>query len=324
MIRSIIDHAFPLYRLMNNLRAEKSVHRELDTLATFCTDSGLLSLLNRDGAIPFEISNAAGMNPNGQIPGVFLRTLGFNRNVVGTVTGEYHEGNPFASGRRRVGADIIHYKGIPNQGANQVRKNLESGNNLCLPITLSVAPTPGKDGIEAIDDIIYTVETLHEIVDRIELNTDSIPVPSYTSYTKERFEYLDRVHDLIMAANDVAQHPLYVKVSADLPADGVSDMVKLAKESGVIGLVGVGGTVLHGYDETYDLPSIANATGELLKYKSRGFMSLVEDRGLDIISVGGIDSAEEANIRLKMGASGVQVYTALYTRGPKLLSTMMK
>ena len=45
---------------------------------------------------------------------------------------------------------------------------------------------------------------------------------------------------------------------------------------------------------------------------------------LPIISVGGIDSAEEAGLRLELGAKLVQLYTGLIYRGPGLVGEIAR
>jgi dihydroorotate dehydrogenase len=63
-------------------------------------------------------------------------------------------------------------------------------------------------------------------------------------------------------------------------------------------------------------------SGLALRDKSREVLSafyreLADD--IPIISVGGIDSAEEARLRLELGAKLVQIYTGLIYRGPGLV-----
>ena len=43
---------------------------------------------------------------------------------------------------------------------------------------------------------------------------------------------------------------------------------------------------------------------------------------IPIISVGGIDSAEEAKLRFELGAKLIQLYTGLIYRGPGLVKTI--
>ena len=48
----------------------------------------------------FELSNAAGLNKNGNIPPTVLQYMGFDRVVVGTVTYDQWDGNPRPTVRR--------------------------------------------------------------------------------------------------------------------------------------------------------------------------------------------------------------------------------
>jgi dihydroorotate dehydrogenase len=47
------------------------------------------------------------------------------------------------------------------------------------------------------------------------------------------------------------------------------------------------------------------------------YRELADD--IPIISVGGIDSAEEAKLRIELGAKLVQIYTGLIYKGPGLV-----
>src|SRR3989344_1898319 len=75
-----------------------------------------------------EISNAAGFNKNGTIPPSFLKYLGFDRVVVGTVTHDAWAGNPE---RPRIWRfpeteSLVNFLGLPGVGSSQVARNLES------------------------------------------------------------------------------------------------------------------------------------------------------------------------------------------------------
>jgi dihydroorotate dehydrogenase len=68
-------------------------------------------------------------------------------------------------------------------------------------------------------------------------------------------------------------------------------------------------------------------SGTALRDKSRQMLSafyqeLADD--IPIISVGGIDSAEEAKLRFELGAKLVQLYTGLIYRGPGLVKTIVQ
>ena len=75
-------------------------HKAFIIFCQLLSFSGLSDLLDetRRSTIPV-ISNAAGLNKNGDIPPTILNALGFDRVIVGTVTGDPWDGN---SGRPRI------------------------------------------------------------------------------------------------------------------------------------------------------------------------------------------------------------------------------
>jgi dihydroorotate dehydrogenase len=67
-------------------------------------------------------------------------------------------------------------------------------------------------------------------------------------------------------------------------------------------------------------------SGLALRDRSRQLLSaFYAELGADIpiISVGGIDSPEEAQLRLDLGAKLVQLYTGLIYRGPGLVNSIV-
>ena len=68
-------------------------------------------------------------------------------------------------------------------------------------------------------------------------------------------------------------------------------------------------------------------SGEALTEKSRQILYLFHQRlgeELPIISAGGIASAEEAQLRLDLGAKLIQIYSALIFHGPGLVRNITK
>ena len=86
----------------------------------------------------FEISNAAGFNKNGEIPPTFLKYLGFDRVVVGTVTADAWDGNPRPRIKRYSETNsLVNWMGLPGVGAERVADNLISHGNHSVPITIN-------------------------------------------------------------------------------------------------------------------------------------------------------------------------------------------
>src|SRR6185295_17731413 len=96
-------------------------------------------------------------------------------------------------------------------------------------------------------------------------------------------------------------------------------LAEVAVDSGAAGIVATNTTIDYAL-----LPGARLAgglSGRVLREKSRALFQAVARRLFGralLISVGGIDSGEEAYRRIRAGASLVQVYTALVYRGPSL------
>ncbi len=81
------------------------------------------------------------------------------------------------------------------------------------------------------------------------------------------------------------------------------------------------------FDSTYILnsPGKGGASGlgvrDLSRTVGEWFIEEIKNRKLPLkyISVGGIDSVDEVRHRLNQGACGVQIYTGLIYKGPKLV-----
>ena len=86
----------------------------------------------------FEISNAAGFNKNGEIAPSVLKYFGFDRCVVGTVTGEKWDGNPRPRCVRYPKTEsLVNWMGLPGIGAEQVAENLNDYRSSGVPLTIN-------------------------------------------------------------------------------------------------------------------------------------------------------------------------------------------
>jgi dihydroorotate dehydrogenase len=111
-----------------------------------------------------------------------------------------------------------------------------------------------------------------------------------------------------------------LKVSPDRdPAETVS-LASAAVEAGAAGIIATNTTV--DYASSPHARNFGGISGALLRDKSRAMIAAL-GRELGhrtlLISVGGIDGAEEAYRRIRAGASLVQVYSGLIYEGPGLV-----
>lgn len=284
----------------------------------------------------FEISNAAGFNKNGDIPPLFLKYLGFDRVVIGTVTADPWAGNEGQTiWRYPETKSMVNCEGLPGIGADRVADNvLNYGWMHGVPLTINMMSTPGKKGDELLKDIAYTADRMMMLpfVDRAEINISCPNTHSDDGEFDMRSYYQELVRGMITTVRKRLRdsQELWLKVSPDLKEEGISDIIEVTQNCAVNGLVVTNTTTEH--DKTYigDSPRRGGASGnavyERAKYIQDRFSRKLLELGSDVklIAAGGISSAGRAKERTDSLCArgrviGIQLYTPLIYEGPKLL-----
>ena len=276
----------------------------------------------------FEISNAAGFNKNGTIPPSFLKYLGFDRVVVGTVTHDAWAGNPE---RPRIWRfpeteSLVNFLGLPGVGSSQVARNLESFGYHKVPLTINLMSTPGKKGDEVLRDLEETIKDLRDLsyVDRWELNI-SCPNTHCGIGTNAREEYQTNLSRMLeVVRNNVPyDHAIDVKVSPDLDESGVDSTVYTIVGFRVRAVSLTNTTTEHDPHYITSSPGKGGASGHALYKRAFSVQKMFEERtngSYSINAIGGIDSVEKARERISSGkVGGIQVFTGLIYRGPRLV-----
>lgn len=276
------------------------------------------------GYSEFEISNAAGFNKNGEIPPQVLKYLGFQRVVVGTVTGDEWPGNPRPRIMRFPELEsMVNWMGLPGEGAERVAERLDGYGNHGVPITVNLMATPGKKGDEALRDIERTTRTFRDLtfVDRYELNPSCPNTHASDGSLDARRENRKWIADAVRVI-DENLHPMqliYVKESPDLDKRQVEETLELYES------LAIDGIVLTNTSREHTLYEKGGLSGNALYEKSldvqKLFIEAIKKSGgnFKIIACGGISSRERALERISNGASEIQIYTPLIFRGTRLL-----
>jgi dihydroorotate dehydrogenase len=293
-----------------------------------------------------EISNAAGFNKNGNIPPSFLKALGFDRVVVGTVTADFWEGNPRPRIKRYAKEEsLVNWMGLPGIGAERVRENLVAYGDYGIPLTISVMSTPGKDIGDSLKDIEKTTELMRGVpnVDRFELNISCLNTSSLEGRMDARQEHQENLSWMIGVVNSAKNttQKLFVKISPDMELYFMEGTFKSLLEGGITGVV-ISNTTTDPDREIIPDYEKGGASGRAVyeralkaqksfyeknlreKSEMKIYEKILRESGMRIIACGGIDSREKMEERVACGASGVQVYTPLIFRGPKLLRELKK
>jgi len=264
---------------------------------------------------PNPLGLAAGFDKNGvALP--FWRALGFGFVEFGTVTPRPQPGNPKPRMWRfpQHGA-LGNALGFPNDGAAAVAARLKRDKRPGDVVGINLGKNKDTPNERAADDYVAALEATREVADYWVVNVSSPNTPGLRKLQSRQY-----LSDLLGSVRDKAgEVPVFVKLSPDLDEKGLGDAAAAAVAcSGIIAT----NTTL---ERPEGIEFQGGLSGRPLAPRSRDVLAkLRELTDLPLISVGGIDSAEEARARLEAGASLVQIYSALIFEGPTLPTRILK
>jgi len=306
--------AFTVIKLLPALGVGRIVHR----FTRPRTDLGVDALgLHFDS--PFGV--AAGFDKDGEAV-IGLGNLGFGHVEVGTLTAVAQPGNPRPRLFRLV-ADraVINRMGFNNNGARAAVSRLarvrEVPGRPVLGINIGKSRVTSVD--DATEDYLTSTRLLAPVADYLVVNVSSPNTPGLRG-----LQQIDRLAPLLAAVKESAgSTPLLVKIAPDLSDEEVGRIAGLAVELGLDGIIATN-TTLSRENLRTDPATVAAAgagglSGAPLNARSLAVLRLIRrvvPSGFCIISVGGVDTAEQVAERLLAGATLVQGYTAFLYRGP--------
>jgi dihydroorotate dehydrogenase len=241
--------------------------------------------------------------------------LGFGFVEVGTVTPRPQPGNPRPRLFRLPAAESVqNAMGFNNAGMDALRRRLFRLQPAPLPLGINLGKNKVTPPEEALGDYAALVRGLADLGDYLVVNLSSPNTPGLRDLQNEGF-----VRALLALATGITARPILVKLSPDLDPATAVDLAETAVAAGAAGIVATNTTTEYGL-----LPGAKDyggLSGKVLQEKSFRMLRALAARLFGrtvLISVGGIDSGEEAYRRLRAGASLVQIYTGLVYQGPGL------
>lgn len=270
---------------------------------------------------PFGV--AAGFDKNA-VAVRALGRLGFSHVEVGTVTAIAQSGNEKPRLFRLV-ADraLINRMGFNNDGAAAVAariSKLRAKNPVGLPI---IGVNIGKSRVveveNAVADYQASARALAPVADYIAVNVSSPNTPGLRS-----LQTVDSLKPILEAVLEEASGvPVLVKIAPDLIDEEILRVAELAVDLGLAGIIATNTTTsrkgLVTPEADIELAGAGGLSGAPLKARSLEVLTLLcqhlEGR-IAVISVGGVETAEEAQERIKAGATLVQGYTGFIYVGP--------
>lgn len=310
--------------LLRRLEAERA-HR----LAILAMRLGLAAE-SQTADPPSLATNVAGLsfsNPVGLAAGfdkdaVALRALmrmGFGFVEAGTVTPRPQPGNPRPRLFRLVedGA-VINRMGFNNAGIEAFAERLKG---LAHRVPIGANLGVNKEGADPERDYPALLRIVAPMADYVTVNVSSPNTPRLRDLQGEA--RLTAILAAMRAAVPDAP-PIFVKVAPDLSPEGLEAVVETAVNAGIAGLILTNTTI----SRSASLRStFARETGGL---SGRPLFTLstamlarayLQARGrLAFIGVGGVESGQEALMKIQAGADLVQIYTAFIYRGPRVVA----
>ncbi len=250
--------------------------------------------------------------------------LGFGFAEIGTVTYHAQAGNP----RPRLfrlpedGA-LVNRLGFNNLGAGATAARLAAWERRLPGRLTPLGVNLGKSAVTPLEsataDYVASLDLLWPYADYVVVNVSS-PNTRGLRRLQER-ERLEKILAALLARGH--RRPLLVKVSPDLEPEALDEVVDVARELRLDGLVVANTTV-----SRTGLASPATAllregglSGRPLRARSTALVRRAAARAegaLAIIGVGGVSDAAGAWEKLRAGASLVQLYTGLVYGGPAI------
>jgi dihydroorotate dehydrogenase len=282
-------------------------------------------------AFPTPVGLAAGLDKNG----VAIDTLaacGFSHVEIGTVTGRPQPGNPKPRLFRLPGDKaIINRMGFNNDGAAAVAERLAGRYTVRRPacvlgINLGKSKLVAND--QALDDYRQSIALLARHADYLVINVSSPNTPGLRDLQAEAAlrPLLRGVRTCVDGERAERTLPLLLKIAPDLDDTGIDAATDVALECGCDGIIATNTTItrrgLSVSARRIDAIGAGGLSGAPLRARAQAVLARVARRvnaRIPIIGVGGIDSAQAAWERICLGASLVQVYSALVYHGPGLI-----
>lgn len=278
-----------------------------------------------------------------------LEALGFGYVEIGTVTPLPQAGNEkprlFRLPKDKA---LINRMGFNNDGVKvivdrlrqwRVRQSSMVNGQSNSPLTIHhshfiIGGNIGKNKVtpneDAWKDYEICFKELHPYVDYFVVNVSSPNTPGLRELQeKESLRKILRHLQMINNGKAVAK-PIFLKIAPDLTTEQLDDVIDLALEIQLDGLVATNTTIdREGLEHNFDIGAkqTGGLSGKPLKKRSTEVVNYIFEKTkgeIPIIASGGIFTGEDANEKFQAGASLVQVWTGFIYEGPAIVKKICR
>jgi len=266
-----------------------------------------------------------------------LEALGFGFVEIGTVTPRPQSGNEKPRlFRLQKDKALINRMGFNNDGVDVIAKRLKKwrqqnfkfhpakgGTNLKLIIGGNIGKNKMTPNEEAWKDYEICFRALHPYVDFFVVNVSSPNTPALRELQEK--DALKKILTHLQALNSdfEIQRPILLKIAPDLSWEQINDVIDLAKEINLDGLVATNTTISRNQLQTPNpkLQTIGGGglSGKPLQSRSTEIVQYINSKtgeSIPVIASGGIFNGADALEKMTAGAKLIEVWTGFIYEGP--------
>jgi dihydroorotate dehydrogenase len=299
---------------------------------------------------PFQPKNPIGLGAGFDKNARWLReleTLGFGFVEIGTVTPLPQKGNDkprlFRLPKDKA---LINRMGFNNDGVKAVTDRLEKwrerqsksetrnptlqNRNRPLLIGGNIGKNKNTPNEDAWKDYEICFKALHHYVDYFVVNVSSPNTPGLRELQEKESLRKILIHLQMINNGKAESKPIFLKIAPDLSDSQLDDVIDLALEIKLDGLVATNTTITRDGLYTPDTNLIGQQgglSGRPLKDKSTRIVKYIcekSDGAIPVIASGGIFTGKDAREKFEAGASLLQVWTGFIYEGPAIEKNICK
>lgn len=274
-----------------------------------------------------------------------LETLGFGFVEIGTVTPKPQAGNEkprlFRLPKDKA---LINRMGFNNDGVDVIAKRLKKwrqenfkfhpakgGTNFKLIVGGNIGKNKSTPNEHAWMDYEICFRALHLYVDFFVVNVSSPNTPGLRELQEKDSLKKILAHLQSLNSNFEIQRPILLKIAPDLSWQQIDDVIDLAKEINLDGLVATNTTISREKLQTanHKLQTIGagGLSGKPLQNRSTEIIQYINNKtggSIPIIASGGIFNGNDAKEKMSAGAKLVEVWTGFIYEGPMIAKRICK
>lgn len=325
--------------------AEKVHHFSMNSLKLACSNKLIKRVIAKiftPICEPVEIFGLSFRNPVGLAAGFDknakylneLEALGFGFIEIGTVTPLPQDGNPKPR-LFRLPQDkaLINRMGFNNEGVAKVVERLRNWKKLQSQIIIggNIGKNKATPNEDAWKDYAICFKVLFDHVDYFVVNVSSPNTPGLRALQDK--QSLTKILEPLQSINNSMpiSKPLLLKIAPDLTLEEIDEVIEVAKELKLSGLVVANTTIsregIQASKKELIKIGAGGLSGQPLSKVSTKMVKYINEKTMGripIIASGGVFTAGDAMEKLNEGASLIQVWTGFIYEGPAITGKICK